>query len=112
MKVATVATCGLLWHRQDIAAASQTIVRAYTDDQLLDGLRMDRRERPFFTPGFARSTPLQHATRWTLDASAATPFPPEAAPGPHRLRHRRAGLARSRPESRLRDHQHPAHRSA
>jgi hypothetical protein len=79
VKLAMLGACGLIWHRHDIQPAKQTVVRVYTEEQIRESLRMDRKERPFFTPGFARSTPLAHATRWTLEPGAVSdPFPPAA----------------------------------
>jgi hypothetical protein len=84
IKLSQVAALGLMWHRRDVAAAKATILRTYTRDDLIDAMRLDRgKERPFFTPGFARSTPLQHATRWTMTeeaGTAATASYPPAAP--------------------------------
>lgn len=81
VKIANLIACGLLWHRRDVQTARQTIVRSYSREQMIEGLRLDRnKERPFFTPGFARSTPLQHKTVFTLDGSPATPFPAPAPP--------------------------------
>ncbi len=72
MKRTSLAVCGLMWHRKDIQPARLTVIRSYKDEQVLEALRMDRRkERPFFTPGFARTAPLQHATRFRLDGGPA-----------------------------------------
>lgn len=80
VKIANLVACGALWHQGGIAPAKQTVVRSTTREQMIDALRMDRnKERPFFTPGFERSTPLVHATRFRFDGGAATPFP-SAAP--------------------------------
>jgi hypothetical protein len=82
VKLANLAACAAMWHRQDVAAAEQTIARSYTTDEIIESLRMKRdQNRPFFTPGFARSTALETGTRWTLDGSPASEFPPAAAPG-------------------------------
>jgi hypothetical protein len=79
MKRAAIASCAAMWHRRDVKAAKKMIVRSYTEDQLVAALKMPDRwtKRPFFTDGFARTTPLEHATRFTLDPSIKpTPFPP------------------------------------
>lgn len=79
VKIANLMACGLLWHRRDLATAKETVVRSYSHAETIEALRMDRnKERPYFTPGFARSTPLQHATVFALDGSPATPYPPAA----------------------------------
>ena len=82
MKLANLIACGVMWHRGDLAAAKETIVRSYSHAQMIEALRMDRdKEHPFFTPGYARSTPLQHATVFAMDGSPATPFPAAAPLG-------------------------------
>ncbi len=81
VKVTQIAACAPLWHRQDVAMARETILRSYTHDEIMERLRADRgRERPFFSPGFARTTPLMHATRFTLEDEPASPYPPEPIP--------------------------------
>lgn len=78
VKMTNLATCAAMWHRQDLESARQCIVRVYDEQQMIEGLRMPRSERPFFDPEFSRSTPLMHATRWTTEGDA-TPYS-EAAP--------------------------------
>ncbi len=78
VKMTHLAACAPLWHRKDLASAKRCIVRTYTETEMIEGLRMDRKERPFFDPAFPRSVPLVHATRWTPDGEA-TPYP-DAAP--------------------------------
>ena len=76
VKVANLAVCGYIWHRQDVRPAEERVVRSYANEEIVESLRMERnKERPFFTPGFARSTPLEHATRWRLDGGAAEEYP-------------------------------------
>ncbi len=81
VKVANLMACGVLWHQGGIAKAKETVVRSYTREQMTDALRLDRKERPFFTPGFDRATPLLHATRFRFDGGPATAFPPAAPLG-------------------------------
>ena len=82
VKLANLVACALVWHRQDVRPAERTVLRSYTPDEVIESLRLDRdQHRPFFTPGFPRSTPLRHATRFALDGSPASPFPPEAPLG-------------------------------
>ena len=78
VKLAHLAAAALMWHRNDVAAAKSLVVRAYTHDQIIDALRMDRnKESPFFTPDFARSTPLQVRTRSAFEGKSSA-FPPPA----------------------------------
>jgi hypothetical protein len=87
VKATNLMLCAAMWYRQDLRAAGQTVARTFTPDQVRESLRLDQaKERPFFTPGFARSTPLQHATRWALDetpgaAAVAAAYPPAAPLG-------------------------------
>ncbi|GAB6167391.1 hypothetical protein JCM19992_33910 [Thermostilla marina] len=79
MKVVNTAVCGLIWHRKDVAPSRKTVVRRYDEQTIVEALRMDRNESPFFTPGFPRSAGLVHATRFALDGRPSDPFP-QAAP--------------------------------
>jgi hypothetical protein len=87
VKMTNLYACAAAWWRQDVAPAKRTVVRAYDDEQIIESLRVDSKKgRPFFTPGFAPSTPLQHATRWRLTDRAAAAarqedYPPAAPPG-------------------------------
>ncbi|MFZ5831221.1 MAG: hypothetical protein ACOY3P_14110, partial [Planctomycetota bacterium] len=81
VKVANLMACGALWHQGGIQSAKTTVTRSYTREQMVDALRMDRKERPFFLPGFPRTTPLTHATRFVIDAAASPSFPPPAPLG-------------------------------
>ncbi len=80
MKMTEVAACASMWYRRDVQPAEKRIVRHYTLDQTIERLRMDSSERPFFTPGFPRSTPLRHATRWTYaDQPVRDAFPEDVS---------------------------------
>jgi hypothetical protein len=78
MKMTHLAACAAMFYRQDVAKAKETVVRSYDEDQMIDGLRADREQRPFFDPEFPRSTALRHATRWVIEGSSS-PYP-KAAP--------------------------------
>jgi hypothetical protein len=77
VKLAQLTAAGLMWHRRDVAKARETVVRAYTPDEMVEAMRLvSWRHRPFFKPGFELTTPLEHATRWRLEEST-----PEKAVG-------------------------------
>ena len=59
---------GLMFHRQDVEKAKETIVRNLTRSAALDSLRWSRNatNRPFFMKDFAKSIPLQHKVLWQL----------------------------------------------
>jgi len=78
VKMTHLAACAAMFHRRDVAAARETIVRVYGEDEMIEGLRTERSERPFFDPAFPRDAALRHATRWTTEGRRS-PFP-EAAP--------------------------------
>ena len=78
VKMTHLAACAPLFYRQDVDAAKRMILRVYSEDQMIEGLRLPRKDRPFFDPAFPRDVPLRHATRW---ATEGTPSPyPDAAP--------------------------------
>ena len=81
IKVTQIAACAPMWHRQDVSAAKQSILRSYTHEQIFERLRGEKSEmRPFYDPGFAKATPLMHATRFTLDGSQSSIYPKERDP--------------------------------
>ena len=76
MKVASLAVCGLMWHRRDVATARQTLVRRYTREAAIATLFQDAKtSRPFFTPGFDPLLALRHATRFEITDQPQPPFP-------------------------------------
>lgn len=83
VKMSQLAAGALLFLRTDVAAAKTTVLRSYTRQQVCDSILVDRRERPFFTPGFSLSTPLVHATRIaSLNGPATGTFPEVAKTSP------------------------------
>ena len=81
VKVTQIAACAPMWHRQDIATAKKVVLRSYTHDQAIELLRGEKwKMRPFYSPEFAKTTPLVHSTQFTLDGSPASPFPQETSP--------------------------------
>jgi hypothetical protein len=78
VKMTHLAACAAMFYRRDVEAAKETILRVYGEDQMIEGLRTDRKERPFFDPAFPRDAALRHATRWTT-AGQPSAYP-DAAP--------------------------------
>lgn len=91
VKLAQITAAGLMWHRRDVAKARQTQVRTYTPDETIEALRLvSWRHRPFFKPDFDLTTPLQHATRWSMSEFPGAPrsvkYPnPHSGPPPARI---------------------------
>jgi hypothetical protein len=69
VKMSQLMVCGLMFHRQDLRKAEQTIVRAYSPTEVIETIRMGWNQRPFFTKGFGLSIPLEHATRLTFEGA-------------------------------------------
>ncbi|MEX2370974.1 MAG: hypothetical protein WD578_08210 [Bacteroidales bacterium] len=82
VKLSNLATASLMFHRGDIAAAGTTVLRNYTEEDLVEGIRADGTARPFFTPGFDPLTPLVHKTRINSFAGGVNDFPTTEAAGP------------------------------
>ena len=79
VKMTQLAAGALVFLRQDVAAARRTVERSYTLEQVQESLRMARSERPYFTPGWALSVPLQYGSRIrSFDRPQAAAFPPAA----------------------------------
>ncbi len=80
VKMTQLAAGALVFLRGDVAAARRTVERSYTLEQVQESLRLPARsERPYFTPGFPLSVPLQHGSRiGSFDRAQAGTFPPAA----------------------------------
>jgi hypothetical protein len=63
IKMTNLAACAAIFLRSDVRPALETIQRAYSKEQVREGIRSSFSERPYFTPGFSLSTPLRHTTR-------------------------------------------------
>lgn len=80
VKMSQLAAGALTFLRGDVKAAKETVLRAYTAEQVIDGIKAPWKEGPMFTPGFAPELALVHATRITAFDAKATPTYP-AGPG-------------------------------
>lgn len=65
VKMMNLAACAVLFLRGDVRPARETIPRAYSMEQVREGIRSPATERPYYTPGFSLSLPLRHSTRIT-----------------------------------------------
>jgi hypothetical protein len=75
VKATQYATAAILFQRGDVAPARQTDVRSYTPEQVRESLRMNRKEAPYFAPGYPSWMPLVHGSRVGTLAGPATPAP-------------------------------------
>ncbi|HEX5787434.1 MAG TPA: hypothetical protein VFY03_04605 [Woeseiaceae bacterium] len=81
VKMTQMKAGSLLFARGDVEPARDTVVRDYSRAAVNESMRLPEAERPFFTPGFPRATPLVHGTRiGTLDGEITREFAP--VPGP------------------------------
>ena len=65
VKMMNLAACAVLFLRGDVRPALETIPRAYSMEQVREGIRSPVSERPYYTPDFSLSLPLRHTTRIT-----------------------------------------------
>ncbi len=63
VRMTQMAAGALTFLRGDVRAASKTIERSYSKDQVLDSRRLPETEAPYFTPGFPLAYPLMHKVR-------------------------------------------------
>jgi hypothetical protein len=65
VKMTNLAVCAVMFLRGDVRPALKMIPRTYSAEQVRESIRLPSSERPYFTPGFPLSLPLQHTTRIT-----------------------------------------------
>jgi hypothetical protein len=79
VKMPELAAGALMFLRPDVSPAKFTVPRSYTRDQVFDSaLLIPATDRPYFTPGFALATPLEHESR--IKSLEGAPVAPVAAP--------------------------------
>jgi hypothetical protein len=75
VKMTQLAAGALTFLGHQVRSASQTILRSYSMDQVYESARLPQEEKPYFTPSFPLSMPLQHAVRIsTLDGDETAYF--------------------------------------
>lgn len=80
VKMSQLAAGALLFLRGDVRPARRVVGRSYSRDQVIESLRLGWSEAPYFTPGFPRALPLQHAVRITsFDGPPTAAFKPVPA---------------------------------
>jgi hypothetical protein len=85
IKMTQLAAGALVFLRGDVQAATKTVTRTYSHEQVIDGLRLDWKERPYFTPGFPLALPLVHGSRIaSLDGPPTAAFEPVGGGSPVR----------------------------
>jgi hypothetical protein len=63
VKMPELAAGALMFLRADVAKADTTSERAYSQKQVFDSMLIPATERPYYTPGFPLSLPLEHEVR-------------------------------------------------
>lgn len=76
VKMANLAPGALMFHRADVKPAETTVMRYYKTQEIIEGIRKNFGEKPFFTPGFDMSTPLKAATRLQFNSLKENNFTP------------------------------------
>jgi hypothetical protein len=72
VKMTQLAAGALAFLRADVRPAARTILRSYSQEQVVESLRLPASEAPYFTPGFPLALPLIHAARFEWRSSPAT----------------------------------------
>jgi hypothetical protein len=62
-KMTNMAMAALMFHRADVAKADSIILRDYSHHEIIEGIRDNVGERPYFTPGFNAALSLVYRTR-------------------------------------------------
>ncbi len=75
VKFANLVAGALMFQRGDVDAAKTTVYRNYTQNDIIEGIRADAGEKPFFTPGFPAETPLVYKTRIQSFIGGENDFP-------------------------------------
>jgi hypothetical protein len=63
VKIPNLAAGALMFLRQDVDPARETILRTYSREQVLESSRLPSSEAVYFTPGFSVSAALRHESR-------------------------------------------------
>ena len=63
VKMPQMAAGALMFVRDDLDSAKETVARSYSREQVMDSRFLPGTERPYFTPGFPLSAPLLHGSR-------------------------------------------------
>jgi hypothetical protein len=63
VKMSNMAAGSLMFHRGDVTPADSTIMRDYNHYEIVEGIRSNIGEMPYFTPGFNSVLPLIYGTR-------------------------------------------------
>ena len=75
VKMPQLAAGALMFLRGDVKPAGRTVERSYSREQAFASVRLPATERPYFTPGFPLTLPLQHGSRIrSLSGAPTTTF--------------------------------------
>ncbi len=85
VKMAELAAGALLFLRGDLQSALKVDSRTYTREQVFDSMLLPTTDRPYFTPGFSLTLPLQHEVRiGSFDGPPTQKTPPASNASPIR----------------------------
>ncbi len=82
VKMMNLAAWAIIFLRGDVRPALETVPRAYSIEQVREGIRSPASERPYYTPGFSLSLPLRHSTRITDFDRSMQQYPKAARQSP------------------------------
>ena len=83
VKMPELAEGALMFLRSDVSKAAETNTRTYSRKQVTDSMILPAGDRPFFTPGFPLTLPLEHEVRvGSLDGQPTARFAAERPTNP------------------------------
>ena len=82
VKMTNMAAGALMFHRADVSKADSVILRDYSRYEILEGIRDQVGNMPYFTPGFNPVLPLVYGTRISGFFREHGDYPSFSVPGP------------------------------
>ena len=82
VKMTNMAAGALMFHRKNLDTPDSVIYRYYNRNEIIEGIREDGKEKPYFTPGFNPVLPLIYKTRIDGFFKEHDPWPEFETPNP------------------------------
>jgi hypothetical protein len=83
VKMTNMAAGALMFHRNNLYTSDSVIYRDYNRNEIIEGIREDGKEKPYFTKGFNPVLPLIYKTRIDGFFKDHDPWPEFEAPNPN-----------------------------
>ncbi len=82
IKMSQLAAGALTFLRGDVRRAEKIVPRGYSREEIEESIRQPAEARPYFTPGFSLTLPLQHSTRIVSFDQSILQYPEASAGSP------------------------------